>query len=413
MNNDVTSASAACAADGALSRGHAEPPFDAVRAAFDTVLTGYPGGAGLAVYADGREAVNLWGGVNGQTGQPFTAESLVLTASCSKGVTSICAHLLAERGLLDFDAPVTEYWPEFGAAGKAGIPVRWLLTHQAGLAQFAPEAGVGAADLLDWHRIVEVLAAQRPLWEPGTHYGYHSVTFGFLVGEVIRRVSGMSVGRFLAENVTGPLGADFWIGLPEEQEHRVLPNVQPDAASGAPTLRELYQARSVDMTAPLAQAMLHAAEDDDCPTHPRWSTRPFHAAEIPANNGIGTARALARMYAACIGQVDGVRLLSPSTVAAARTPRTDTVAAPPELSAITTQPPRFGTGFQLPRPTIDAMLGPGSFGHTGAGGRLAFAHPETGIAFGFICDTMLWDGLSAPDPRWTPLLAALSNVSHR
>jgi CubicO group peptidase (beta-lactamase class C family) len=360
------------------------------------------------VYENGREVVNLWGGAGQQ------ADSLVLTASCGKGVTAICAHLLVERGLLDLDAPVAEYWPEFAANGKAAIPVRWLLTHRAGLPLFPPQARVRAGDLLDWDRIVSVLAAAQPLWEPGTHCGYHALTYGYLVGEVIRRVSGSTVGRFLATDVAGPLRADYWIGLPAEHEHRVLPNVvPPDAPRGVTDLRARYREHGLDTGTPLARAMLAAAEDGDGPGEPEWNTRPFHAAEIPAANGIGDAQALARLYAACIGDVDGTRLLSERTVDAARAPQTDTVPTPVELSVITTNPPRFGVGFQLPRPTMDAMLGAGSFGHTGAGGRLGFAHPESGVAFGFTCDTMLWDGLTGPDPRWTPLLAALGNALRR
>jgi CubicO group peptidase (beta-lactamase class C family) len=388
--------------------GHAAPAFEEVRVAFDRVLADHPGAAALAVYEHGREVVHLWGGANQR------ADSLVLTASCTKGVTAICAHLLVERGLLDLDAPVAEYWPEFAANGKARIPVRWLLTHRAGLPMFPAAAGVRATDLLDWDRIVSVLAAAEPLWEPGAYCGYHAVTYGFLVGEVIRRVSGSTVGHFLATDVAGPLGADFWIGLPAEHEHRVLPNVvPPDAPRGVRNLSALYQEHGLDPRTPLARAMLDAARDGDGPGEREWNTRPFHAAEIPAANGIGDARALARLYAACIGEVDGVRLLSERTVDAARTPQTDTVPTPPELSVITANPPRFGLGFQLPRPTMDAMLGPGSFGHTGAGGRLGFAHPESGVAFGFTCDTMLWDGLTRPDPRWTPLLAALADALRR
>ncbi len=392
--------------------GHVDPGFEPVRDAFDRVMAAQPGGAGLAVYADGREVVHLWGGTNPRTGAAFTDDSLVLTASCSKGVTSVCANMLAERGLLDLDAPVAEYWPEFAAAGKGAVPVRWLLTHRTGLALFSPKDHVRAEDLLDWDTICSTLAAQEPLWEPGTHCGYHSLTFGYLVGEVIRRVSGRTVGQFLAEHVTGPLGAEYWFGLPEEHEHRMLPNVRPeDAPQGITDLAGLYRERGLDTTTPLARAMLHRPADG--PDTAPWNSRAFHAAEIPATNGIGTARGLARIFAACIGEVDGVRLLSDSTVGSARLPLTDDVPTPPELRAITSNPPRFGTGFQLPRPSMDAMLGPGSFGHTGAGGRLAFAHPEKGIAFGFTCDTLLWDGLAGPDPRWTPLLSALEEVIGR
>jgi CubicO group peptidase (beta-lactamase class C family) len=408
MTHDVGRTPPSTAADGDLAAGHAAPAFEEVRVAFNRVLAGYPGAVALAVYEHGREVVNLWGGVSQH------ADSLVLTASCTKGVTAICAHVLVERGLLDLDAPVAEYWPEFIANGKAGIPVRWLLTHQVGLPLFPAETRVRAVDLLDWDKMVSILAAAEPLWEPGSRCGYHAVTYGYLVGEVIRRVSGSTVGQFLATEVAGPVDADFWIGLPAEHEHRVLPTIlPPDAPHGVTDLRALYRKHGLDVRTPLARAMLDSSRGGGGPGEPEWNTRPFHAAEIPAVNGIGTARGLARLYAACIGEVDGTRLLSERTVDAARLPRTDTVPTPAELSVLTNHPPRFGLGFQLPRPSVDAMLGRGSFGHTGAGGRLGFAHPESGIAFGFTCDTMLWDGLTQPDPRWTPLLAALTNTLSR
>jgi CubicO group peptidase (beta-lactamase class C family) len=247
------------------------------------------------------------------------------------------------------------------------------------------------------------------MWEPGRYCGYHAVTFGYLVGEVIRRVSGSTVGQFLADNVTSRLGVDFYIGLPAAHDDLVRPSTVPPEAQADPLdLPSVFAAHRIDATSPLARAML--APDEDGPGGAVWNTRPYRAAEVPAVNGHGNGRALARMYAACIGEVDGIRLLSPETVERARTPMTDDIPTAPEFAAITTMPPRFGLGFQLPRAQIDAMLGPGSFGHTGAGGRLGFAHPELGVAFGFTCDAMMWDGLTQPDPRWTPLLAAIASA---
>ncbi len=391
--------------------GYAKPGFEGVQEAFARVTAAHPGGCAAALYASGEEVLHLWGGRSTATGQPFTGQSLVMTASVTKGVTSLCAMMLAERGELDIDAPVAGYWPEFAAAGKGSIPVRWLLTHQAGLPVFDPAAQVTAADLLDWEKITGLLAAQEPLWEPGTRTGYHAVTFGYLVGEVIRRVSGQTVGQFLATQVTGLLGAEFWIGLPAGQEHRVLPNALPPGPRPAvPDLPRLYAERGIDPGSPLARAMLAPPRGDAGPGDPVWNTRGFHAAEIPAVNGIGTARGLARLFAACTGELDGVRLLSTATVAAARAPQTDATATVPEFAVLTAAPPRFGLGFQLPGPPVVAMLGPGCFGCTGAGGRLAFAYPERGVAFAFTCDTMLWNGLDGPDPRWTPLLTEVSRA---
>jgi CubicO group peptidase (beta-lactamase class C family) len=391
--------------------GHVGPGFGAVRDAWDQVIAAHPGGAAAALYVGGEEVLHLWGGRSTATGRRFTDDSLVMTASVTKGVISLCAMMLADRGELDVDAPVAEYWPEFAAAGKGKIPVRWLLTHQAGLPVFDPAAGITPDDMVDWDKITGLLAAQAPLWEPGTRTGYHAVTFGYLVGEVIRRVSGQTVGQFLASQAAAPLGAEFWIGLPQEQEQRVLPNALPRGFTPhLPDLRRLYSERGVAADSPLARAMLAPPRGDSGPGDPVWNTRAFHAAEIPAVNGIGTARGLARLFAASIGELDGVRLLSPAMVTAARAPQTDTVPTAPEFTVLTDTPPRFGLGFQLPGPPMVTMLGPGCFGCTGAGGRLAFAYPERAVAFAFTCDTMLWNGLDAPDPRWTPLLTEISRA---
>lgn len=391
--------------------GYAKPGFEGVQEAFAQVIAAHPGGCAAALYVGGEEMLHLWGGRSAATSQPFTSESLVMTASVTKGVTSLCAMMLADRGELDIDAPVARYWPEFAAAGKDRIPVRWLLTHQAGLPVFDPAAEITPADMLDWEKITGMLAAQEPLWEPGTLTGYHAVTFGYLVGEVIRRVSGQTVGQFLQAEAAGPVGAEFWIGLPEEQEHRVLPNVlPPERPPDVPDLPRLYDERGIDPGSPLARAMLAPPRGDAGPGDQVWNTRGFHAAEIPAVNGIGTARGLARLFAACTGDLDGVRLLSSEIVAAARTPQTDAVPTAPEFTVLTDTPPRFGLGFQLPGPPLVTMLGPGCFGCTGAGGRLAFAYPERAVAFAFTCDTMLWNGLDAPDPRWTPLLTEISRA---
>jgi CubicO group peptidase (beta-lactamase class C family) len=169
-------------------------------------------GAACCVYADGRPVVDLWGGA-------WDRDTLALVFSTTKGVTALCAHMLVERGALDVDAPVAAYWPEFASAGKDGVPVRWLLSHQAGL-PFV-DAALTLDDACAWEPVIRALEAQRPLWEPGTRHAYHPVTYGFLVGEVIRRAAGMTIGQFLSEEIVRPLALDAWIGLPEEAEHRV------------------------------------------------------------------------------------------------------------------------------------------------------------------------------------------------
>ena len=254
---------------------------------------------------------------------------------------------------------MADYWPEFSARS---VRVSHALSHTAGLAGFVP------ADPLDWERCVRALARMRPAWEPGTAVTYHSLSWGWLVGELIRRVSGMSVGAFVARELAGPLGLDLWIGLPEALEPRVAPQL-----------------------------------DDGFPIGRLMSTRAARAAEIPAANAVTDARSLARLYASLLGEVDGVRLLSRETVERARAPRTDGL---PPAGAPDPHAPRFGLGFELPRPG-NPMLGPTSFGHAGAGGRLAFADVASGLAVGYTCTAMRWRPERGPDPRWPPLLEAI------
>jgi CubicO group peptidase (beta-lactamase class C family) len=238
---------------------------------------------------------------------------------------------------------------------------------------------------------------------------YHFITYGFLLGEVVRRAAGKTVGQVFAEEVAAPLGLDFWIGLPDTEQHRVAPHFRPGAAQTDADWRRLFTSMGLDpddrMLKAIAQTVVATEELIDLMMQP-----PGRACEVPAGNGVGDARSLARMYAACIGEVDGVRLLKPETVERLRQPRTDDLRGPPPLPPITADAQRFGLGFELPRRLLP-MLGPGSFGHPGAGGRLGFADPESGHAVGYACNGMLWDGRN-PDPRWV-WLAPLADAVRR
>jgi len=290
-----------------------------------------------------------------QAAHSWSSCFLLIIMSCGKGVTATCAHLLVERGLLDLDTPVAHYWPQFAANGKATIPVSYLLSHRAGLPSFPPESGITGNELLDWNRCVTVLAEMKPLWTPGTAFMYHSLTYGYLVGEVIRRITGKTVGQFLAAEVAGPLNLDLWIGLPEQEEYRVAP---------------VFSSAPYDPVSATMGQLLNARE--------------VHVAEIPSRNGIGNARSLAKMYAAIIGEVDGVRLLSRDTVERACKPQTDGLREVEPASA--SYPLRFGLGYELSRTGVP-MLGTGSFGHSGAGGRLGFVHPEAASPSGMCATT--------------------------
>ncbi|NEA10169.1 beta-lactamase family protein [Streptomyces sp. SID10692] len=341
-------------------------------------------GAAVCVYQDGRPVVDLWAGVaDPDTGRPWERDTLQLVYSATKGVTATAAHLLAQRGALDLDAPVAEYWPEFAANGKVEIPVRWLLSHQAGLVALDEPVPLGEA--LAWHPMTAALAAQCPQWIPGTAHGYHGRTWGWLVGEVIRRVSGRTPGCFFAEEIARPLGLDFFIGLPAGERDRVSRMVyrKPDVdlttvpeESVPEDLRDLVAAwRDPNSLSNRAFAVTDPANID-------FDSPEVQAAELPSSNGIGTAHALARMHAALIGEVDGVRLLTPETLASA----TEEQASGQDRVMLA--PSRFSTGYMLPTTTIP-MTGPSAFGHTGRGGSLGFADPKHGIAFGYVMNHII------------------------
>lgn len=368
--------------------------FENVREAFAKAQEDDPGEAQLAVYHRGELVVDLW--------TNDARDSLSILMSVTKGLTATCAHLLVERGRLDVDTPVVEYWPEFGANGKDTITVRHLLAHTAGLFTFPPDAGIGLADLGDWDRCVAVLAAMAPFWRPGTAYAYHAATFGYLVGEVVRRVTGRSVGQFFADEFARPLGLDLWIGLPEDEEPRVVDQfsaLPPNPPAAADNL-------DVDLDSPMVQAQ-RAANGDFAALLAYLNSRAGHAAEIPAANGIGTARSVARFYASLIGEVEGVRLLAESTVDEATVPQTNGLSLPGPLATFPDPYPlALFLGYEQPRPGVP-MLGPASFGHSGAGGRLGYADTERTAAVGYVCTNMLWDPTKGPDPRWSPWTAAL------
>ena len=380
--------------------GDVAPGFEPVREAFAANFAQHGDiGAALCVYRDGRPVVDLWGGqADPDTGRPWTRDTLQLVYSATKGATATAAHLLVQRGALDLDAPVAAYWPEFAANGKADIPVRWLLSHQAGLV--ALDQPVPLADTLAWHPIVAALAAQRPLWTPGTAHGYHGRTFGWLVGEVIRRVSGRTPGRFFADEIAAPLGLDFFIGLPPSERARVsrMTYQQPEVDLSTVPLESIPEDLR-DLVAAMSDpnSLSNRAFQLTDPADIDFNSPEVQAAEIPASNGIGTAHGLARLYAALIGEVDGIRLLTPDTVAAATKEQSN---GPDQVIML---PSRFGSGYMLPT-ALMPLTGPHSFGHPGRGGSLAFADPEHGIGFGYVMNNIV-EG--ADDPRARLLVEAL------
>ena len=351
-------------------------------------------GAACSVYHRGEKVVDLWGGVADQeSGRLWAEDSIVVVASSTKGATAICANLLVQRGELDLDAPVARYWPEFAAASKQDIPVRFLLSHQVGLPVL--DKPLALEEFLAWEPPVKALAAQSPVWEPGSTHGYHAITYGWLVGEVVRRTSGKSLGTFFADEVAGPLGLDFWIGLPTSEESRVSPMIDIDLED--PDIEPIGE-RAREMLAAATTPKSYLTQEQTT-TPLDMSTREFHAAELPAANGITDARSLARMYASLIGDgVDGVRLFTDETVRLASTAQSD---GPDEVMGIHS---RFGAGFYLYMEGSN-MVQDGAFGHGGAGGSIGFADPKADIGFGYVMNKMQMVG--DDDPRTVSLAQAV------
>jgi len=369
--------------------GRVETGFEAVRDAFRENFAKHGEvGAACCVYLRGRPVVDIWGGVaDPSTGRAWSEETTQLVFSATKGATAICAHRLLERGELELDAPVCRYWPEFGAAGKAEIPVRWVLSHRAGLA--AVDGDLSLEQVLAWDPVVAAIAAQEPNWEPGSTHGYHARSFGWILGEIIRRVTGRSMGRYFAEEVADPLGLSFWIGLPEAELARCARLLPPPG--GSPSVADLLGSTSLTARVMGGPSDLFAYDE-------MWNRPEVLAAEMPSSNGVCDARALARMYAATIAEIDGIRLLGPETVEAACVEQSKG----PDKVILT--PTRFGLGFSLP-PMLAPGCGEKSFGHPGAGGSLGFADPEAELGFGYVMNQMKFD--PAGDPRSNSLIAAV------
>ena len=363
-------------------QGKCDSQFSAVEDAFrENFATGGEVGASVAVYSGGKLVVDLWGGyADAARSRPWERDTIVNTYSTTKGMTAICAHRLADQGKLDIDAPVAKYWPEFAQAGKGDIPVRYLLSHRAGLpavsAPLPPEA------LFDWDRMTTALAAQEPWWEPGTKHGYHVLTYGWLVGEVVKRITGKSLGAYFREEITGPLGMDFHIGLDQRHDARTADFIPPLAtAVGEPD--PIQEAISSDPESIAAKAL----------TNPGFTigvtdnSREWRGAEIPAANGHGNGRSIARVYAALSlgGELDGVRVLSSDAIDRAVVEQSN------GTDAVLGTQTRVSLGFMLSGETFQTGTATRSFGHPGAGGSVGIADPEAGIGFGYAMNQYKWE----------------------
>ncbi|MEU3166520.1 serine hydrolase domain-containing protein [Streptosporangium sp. NPDC006930] len=342
-----------------------------------------PGGAALAVTAGGRPVVDVWFGTVDEGGvHPWRRDTVVNVFSVSKGVVATVALLCAQRGLLDLDAPVARYWPEFASEAT----VAQLLSHRAGLP--AVRSPLPPGSLYDWYAMTGALAVEEPWWTPGERHGYHAVTFGWLVGELLRRVT----GREIRDLVSGELGVpDLSIGLPRKDAHRaafVLPPEGPPTPTDSPLAEAMTDPASVT-----AKAFLNPADQlvPGLPNTGRW-----RAAQIPAANGHASARALATLYG---GLLSG-DLLAPGMLARATTAHSD------GFDEVLRGRTRFGLGYMLPNEVRPFAPRAEAFGHSGSGGSLAFADPVAGVGFGYTPSRTII-APAGPDPRWPPILEAL------
>lgn len=386
--------------------GLVEPGFEGVRDAFaQNFEDGRELGAAFCVHVGGRKVVDLYGGwFDASRSVQYGPDALQLVFSTTKGATAVCANLLAQRGVLDMDAPVVTYWPEYGQAGKETTLVRQLLCHQAGVP--AIDRRLSPEEFWAWTPIIEALAEQTPFWEPGTAHGYHALSYGNLVGEVVRRLTGKSIGTFFAEEVAKPLGLEFFIGLPASYEERVSPIVGANFGGLAGGDGDSDGGGGVgnDYSHTLVARALNlggAIRDMD------WmNQRAWRAAEMPGGNGITNATSLSRLYAGLIGAVEGGPpdpLLTREQVERARTPLTsgaDQVFASVGFALHQ----KIGLGFWRSSP-VTPFGGAGSFGHGGAGGSYGFADPENELAVGYVMNRMSMDMIA--DSRAHGLLEAV------
>lgn len=340
-------------------------------------------GASVAITIGGRKVVDLWGGRKTPDGPAWERDTLSVVFSCTKGASALCAHMAADRGLLDLDARVARYWPEYAQAGKEDTRVSMMLDHSAGVPALRAELKPGA--YYDYDHMVGLLEKEPPFWQPGTRNGYHAVTSAWTVGEMVRRSTGLRMGAFFQQEVAAPLGIEFWMGLPEAMEHRVapvLPFIPDETSRGS----RIVLAAMADREGPSALFLFNNG-------HFNPNSREARAAEIGSATGVTNARGLAGLYAPLAngGELNGTRLVSADTLA-----RMGRVSVSTHVDATLAIPTRFSLGFMksIDNRRLDnaadcsAVLSEAAFGHVGAGGSIGFADPEAGMSFGYTMNRM-------------------------
>jgi len=381
-----------------MINGYCDERFLEAKKIFEeSINSGFELGCAITLEVEGEVVLDLWGGHSDlDKTEEWKEDTIVNVFSTTKGMAAMCLLQLVEKGLIDLDAPVSQYWPEFAAGGKETIPVRYLLCHKSGLCGVREPLDQGS--FTNWNLICSELAKQEPFWEPGTAHGYHAITYGHLVGEVVRRVSGKSIGQYFNDEIAVPLNLDFWIGLPEDKFNRVT-DINPDKPGLLQKILMPILSKLPRSLAPGSLKMLLDFADPTTPAgaafnNPKMSmqtgemeanTAKWRKAEIPAANGHGTARSIAKLYGALAigGSRDGVHVLSPETIEMAR--QTESDGKDLVLGQLHT---RFGLGFMLG--TEDVSMGPNkdAMGHGGAGGSLGFADPDNKISLGFTMNQM-------------------------
>ncbi|MGD2101970.1 MAG: serine hydrolase domain-containing protein [Acidimicrobiia bacterium] len=355
-------------------------------------------GSGCSVFVDDRVVFDVWGGVaDRRTGSLWQSETTAVIFSCTKGILAVCVYLLAQEGLVDLDAPVTRYWPDFGQHGKDRITVRDAMSHRSGLPVL--DADLTRDQVLAWDPVIRAIEQQPPLSAPGRGHVYHAMTYGWIIGEIVRRITGQTPGRFLHSRLGSPLGLHTWIGLPQEEQASVawmeLPLPDEDTAT-ARSFADVVAANPMIERA-LSMGVLPFPATEGVVT---FNDPAILAAEIPGANGVSTPHSLARLYAGCVCPIPGGSLLTEASIADA----TRECSAGPQLSGLPDDGSRWGTGFQLSSPPAQPMLGQSSFGHTGAGGQLGFADLEHRVGFAYLSNQMGGFG----DVRARELVRALS-----
>jgi len=358
-------------------------------------------GASVAIYHRGEKVVDLWGGSFDASGsQPYDDQALQLVFSTTKGITAIAVGICVQRGLLDYGKTVASYWPEFAAHGKESATVAQLLSHRCGL--FSVDGEISLEDALDWNTITSRLADTKPEWPIGSTHGYHALTYGWLAGELVRRVDPQhrSLGQFVQDEISSPLGVELWVGTPADRHPRVSPMLGGLASSSDDPA---VQAMIDQFFGPGSNAYRALYLNGVFAGEGTFNRAEVLSAEIPAANGVSNARSLARVYAATLGPVDGVQLLDDAIREEARTD----VTPAGEQDMCLMMPTTFGMGFMV-HGQFTPYAGPGSYGHPGAGGSVAFAQPERDLAFAYVMNQMATN--LAGDLRAQRLIEATTGV---